>query len=217
MYKFSKFVIPNTLADAIDNELHTVKVRWQYCRITTKYKHWERNGIGEENKIGDYVVNDTQKFSQEFYNFEKPQYRSFSFEEQFEKQTNPLQQLFPNSIHLIKFIHEKMIPRDYVVFRAMANMQVIRPHWCLNAPHPDHRDPSFKTCLYYVNDSDGDTLFFDDKDKCIARTPPVKGTGIVYPSSVVHAGSTPIEHETRVVINMIFAPREKVQYVDSTP
>jgi len=211
MASFSKFVIPNSLADPINKELHSVKVNWQYCKITTKYKHWERVG-GEANKIGEYHVNDTQKFTQEFYNFDKPQYHTTTFEREFSANTNPLNSLFPASIHLIKFVHEKMIPSDYVVFRAMANMQTIRPHWCLNAPHPDNRDPSFLTCLYYVNDSDGDTLFFNDNDHCIAKASPVKGTGIIYPSCTVHAGSTPINHETRVVINMIFAPRSKMKY-----
>ena len=46
-----------------------------------------------------------------------------------------------------------------------------------------------KVILYYVNDSDGDTLFFDNKDKLniIKRVSPKKGRVVHFDNNKLHA------------------------------
>ena len=85
-------------------------------------------------------------------------------------------------------------------------MQTIRPEFSINEVHPDFHNEDYITILYYVNDSDGDTYFFEN-DECIYRVPPVKGTAVMYPSTTLHAGSTPTKSNTRVVINLCFGPK----------
>ena len=64
--------------------------------------------------------------------------------------------------------------------------------------------------LYYVNDSDGDTLIFDKnypsepKDmKILARYQPKKGACAIFNSTIYHASCNPINSNKRIVINYI--------------
>jgi hypothetical protein len=61
------------------------------------------------------------------------------------------------------------------------------------------------TAIYYVNDSDGDTLFFDaDGKNEIGRVSPKKGRLVYFDSRTPHAGCLPKEHKFRCVINLNF-------------
>jgi len=65
------------------------------------------------------------------------------------------------------------------------------------------------TLLYYANESDGDTWFFEKMGKnidkrVIDKVYPKRGRAIWFPSNIPHAGSHPINYETRFVINYIF-------------
>jgi|13_taG_2_1085334.scaffolds.fasta_scaffold58297_2 hypothetical protein len=62
---------------------------------------------------------------------------------------------------------------------------------------------NYMSLLYYVNDSDGDTRFFQDK-KIIYQHTPKKGTALLFNSNLEHAGSNPIISNHRMVINFIF-------------
>jgi len=70
-----------------------------------------------------------------------------------------------------------------------------------HTPHHDRNGPHW-TAIYYVNDSDGDTFFFDERGKIIERVSPEKGKVIVFPGETFHAGSSPIKTAVRSVINM---------------
>jgi hypothetical protein len=77
------------------------------------------------------------------------------------------------------------------------------PKDCYQTPHQD--DINCKTLLYYVNDSDGDTLFFDAKyGDIIERVTPERGSAILFDSNEWHASSPPKIHNSRVVINVVF-------------
>ena len=70
--------------------------------------------------------------------------------------------------------------------------------------HKDEHKENIYSFLYYVNDSDGDTRFFNDKFKLINSSKPKKGTGALFKSTTFHAGSCPTNHDKRVVINFVF-------------
>jgi hypothetical protein len=84
-----------------------------------------------------------------------------------------------------------------------------------NRPHIDHPDANAKTLLYYVNDSDGDTVIFDKtytgehpgELKIIERIRPKAGSAILFDSNRYHASSTPSIGK-RSAINVIFLPYE---------
>jgi len=73
-----------------------------------------------------------------------------------------------------------------------------------NHIHADQKKNGVKSFLYYVNDSDGDTIFFDNNKKEIKRFTPKKGTGLLFDSNILHAGSNPVKYDKRIVINFIF-------------
>jgi hypothetical protein len=65
-------------------------------------------------------------------------------------------------------------------------------------------DGNFMSLLYYVMDSDGDTLFFDDDKKTVVdRITPQENKAVWFDSKMWHASSPPIENKRRVVINFI--------------
>ena len=59
----------------------------------------------------------------------------------------------------------------------------------------------FCSLLYYVNDSDGDTKFFDENYNQIESVTPKKGRAVFFNSNILHAGSNPIKNNIRIVIN----------------
>ena len=71
----------------------------------------------------------------------------------------------------------------------------------INPPHID-MNLNHYVMLYYVNESDGDTLFFDDDGKLLKRVTPKKGRLVYFNGAIYHAGSNPIKYKERIVINI---------------
>tara|TARA_B100002019_G_C21093879_1_gene509999 strand:+ start:151 stop:696 length:546 start_codon:yes stop_codon:yes gene_type:complete len=71
--------------------------------------------------------------------------------------------------------------------------------------HMPHIDQHYKhhVMLYYVDDSDGPTLFYDG-DKVIKQIHPKKGRCVIFPGETYHASSCPRENTKRHVINYNF-------------
>ena len=57
--------------------------------------------------------------------------------------------------------------------------------------------------IYYVNDSDGDTVFFDNEDNEIFRQTPKRNTGVIFDGSILHSAETSSQH--RFIINYNFS------------
>ncbi|HVR63460.1 MAG TPA: hypothetical protein VMU50_16280 [Polyangia bacterium] len=80
-----------------------------------------------------------------------------------------------------------------------------------NTPHIDIPAPKYKSLLYYVKDSDGDTFIFNqtyfDKRALTVRQriAPKKGKAVIFDSNIWHASSNPRANMNRVVLNFIFA------------
>jgi len=90
-----------------------------------------------------------------------------------------------------------------------------------NPPHVDlmSTDP-FKTFVYYVDDSDGDTVIFNKKYEntthptmltknepdlqTIFTSTPRKGEGVYFDGLQFHAGNSPVNYKSRCIINFDF-------------
>lgn len=70
-------------------------------------------------------------------------------------------------------------------------------------PNNKHIDFEFPhtTIIYYINDSDGDTLFYDG-DSIIHRCKPEKNKAVVFNGLIYHSSTCPINSKKRMVINM---------------
>lgn len=64
-------------------------------------------------------------------------------------------------------------------------------------------DGNYYSIIYYVMDSDGDTILCDEDKKHIAWKAPIKGTAVYFPSHQWHRHTPPKRHKRRVVINFI--------------
>ena len=71
-------------------------------------------------------------------------------------------------------------------------------------PHTDS-PKKHNSIIYYVNDSDGDTIFFKGQNYDEAlRISPEKGKCIFFDGSLYHGGSSPVKNSRRIVINFLF-------------
>jgi hypothetical protein len=68
------------------------------------------------------------------------------------------------------------------------------------AVHTDFSEDGI-TALYYVNDCDGDTLFFNKNYKVIKSVSPKKGRLVYFNNQIMHAGQPPKQSMYRSVIN----------------
>ena len=81
-----------------------------------------------------------------------------------------------------------------------------------NTPHIDFSDDFTRkhyTALYYVNNSDGDTIIFDQKKRSKeysihTRISPEKGKLCIFDGEHFHASSRPKKCEFRIVITLNF-------------
>lgn len=67
--------------------------------------------------------------------------------------------------------------------------------------HVDTTDTDKLSVLFYMNNSDGDTVFFDgDKEH---RYMPKENTAVVFKSNIKHRATPPTQAQKRVVLNII--------------
>ena len=134
----------------------------------------------------------------------------------------------PALTHIVYFplmqwcLHKNYMLKYEDIIRCKINLQTRAPENSrgkFNAPHCDLgpvSEEKYLTALYYVNDSGGDTYFFNESlDKIndvknldnlniLTKVSAKAGRLVVFPSNIVHAGSHPIENNYRIVINYNF-------------
>jgi hypothetical protein len=105
------------------------------------------------------------------------------------------------------------VPEITGMVKAKANMTLPfnAPIGSYNTPHIDLSEENILTLIYYVNDSDGDTLLFEEKPEEFTGTltvkqsvTPKKGRAVLFNSRTIHAGQLPRESKKRVLINFNF-------------
>ena len=75
----------------------------------------------------------------------------------------------------------------------------------INPPHRDHNFENGVIGIYYLNDSDGDTIIYEGEDvnnlKIMKKVSPKKGRLLLMNSGLYHAASHPVKTEKRLIIN----------------
>jgi hypothetical protein len=101
-----------------------------------------------------------------------------------------------------------LVDGDYFVAKCKVNMNLIdtRFEGKHHTPHIDNGFDDQITAIYYVNDADGDTFFFDDDGKVTKRITPKKGTLVMWKGKVFHAKASPVKSLSRIVININLLP-----------
>ena len=105
-----------------------------------------------------------------------------------------------NSIGLIlKDLFE--LEKTYNVFRLRWGMTTTLNKIHKHDPHTDFSIPH-KVILFYLNDSDGDTYFYDKEHKIIDSVTPKVNRAVLFDGSILHSSSKPIEFARRIVLNI---------------
>ena len=107
-------------------------------------------------------------------------------------------------------------------FIGLPNNKMIRAHNTLQYPRPDikgiphnpHVDQHFPHIvgLYYPNDSDGDTFFFDDDLNVIHKEPVERGKMIVFDGKWKHSSSSPTKN-IRFSLNINYEPSPRTSNI----
>jgi hypothetical protein len=93
------------------------------------------------------------------------------------------------------------------LIRCKLNINPIQPECDANkyfAPHIDAYEEDRMSGIYYVNNSDGDTLFFDNDGNIVDRVTPKQGLFVYFKSNTFHAGQPPKTSHYRSVINFVW-------------
>ncbi len=116
--------------------------------------------------------------------------------------SNNIRILDPILNRLAEHFHCPVIP-----VRMKINMTLNIGKQVEHYPHIDMGEAiynsNYKTAIFYINDSDGDTLFFDDdKETIVHRQTPQKNSLVVFDADTYHAPQLPLVSARRLVINI---------------
>lgn len=80
----------------------------------------------------------------------------------------------------------------------------------VNCPHVDRDTPGWHSLVYYVEDSDGDTVLFDKKGnqgfdnlEIQDTASPKKNSAVMFESDWYHTSTNPVDTSRRIVLNFI--------------
>ena len=130
----------------------------------------------------------------------------FQFTHVFYENLKPASGLFPLTQTILGFFEKETNIEIKSIFRIKANLttrNVLSNRQIKLLEHRDIEcgvDKNYISLIYYVNDSDGDTIFKDSKEKIT----PKANRLIIFDGSLLHTGSSPKNSKTRVLLNSNF-------------
>lgn len=101
---------------------------------------------------------------------------------------------------------------EITLFRVKVNVTFPYPGYNRYQPQVAHTDMAYddgrkvphQVFLYYINDSDGPTYFFNEKYELTDAIEPRMGRGVLFDGSQLHAGSNPVQYPFRFALNINF-------------
>jgi len=154
-------------------------------------------------KSGEFPFNYKEKF-QKYHPIHSPEASSlFGFGNTYikEGEIQDKNLVVYNQILYQASVKLNFIIKDIITARVWLTTPQEKNH--ITIPHRDLPYPHL-VCLYYINDIDGDTLFFeDDKSTIFKKISPKKGRVVVFDGSIFHAPCIPTINP-RAVINYNF-------------
>lgn len=185
MYKVFDNILSKNTVDNVENVLTSDSFPW----FLSEKSVYKPTSFNEETKtIQSSIYKDRCSFKHSFTLGEPP--KKFSIYYNLAK--NLLDKIL-NSIDI----------NSYLLLRARANytypLAITEPY----VPLPPHKDRQYShiVILYYVTDSDGDTIFLDNSNNIINKVTPSKGKFIVFNGNILHSNYFPRLYDKRIVIN----------------
>ena len=193
-------VIPEVMADKFEKQILRNDFDWFYLINTTRNYDSTQNTI-DFNLSNNLEIIESCGFSHSVYN----DYRWH----------NPYSVL-QTSIFILESFAEMMKIDYHDIMRIKINMglQNNSNEFLVQSPHVDSPE-IHKTLLYYINDSDGDTILYDklwsvnDTNQTINLTPikritPKRGRCVLFDGHRYHSASNPINSINRLALNINF-------------
>ena len=100
-------------------------------------------------------------------------------------------------------LQHKFDLHNYKIFRLRLGLQVSMGKEVINPAHVDDPVIPHKSCILYLNESDGDTCFYKE-GKIFKRVSPVKNRAVLFDGSIYHSSSKPIKYQNRIILNINF-------------
>lgn len=130
-------------------------------------------------------------------------------------ETGPTHLLFQDVRTIFNFLEYRLGYSFEILGRVKANLTWPQPHKTLpNPPHIDVPNDKFYSMVFYVNESDGDTIIYDktlsegeNNLKQIASISPQPGRAVIFKSNRFHSSSPPKNNPYRIIINSVFTPK----------
>ena len=185
-YEIFDDLLPQSFVDTIEDAFNQ-PVPWYYTESAS--------GIGANYDMNDKNILDSSQFVHMIMDDNERQ-----------------SQLYELVQPVFYFIEQRTGLRPRKIERIKANLQTPGKSEThnYNPPHIDVAEPSGMTLLYYINDSDGDTKFFNNNIEqgynnmeVIESVTPKRGRSVLFPSNQFHSSSAP-QNGRRMVINFIF-------------
>ena len=199
-YKIIENIIPLSYQNHIENLINAKDFPWYFGRSINH----NPNNI----KYTDLNTTDAPGFGHLVVNPENGQ------------QNSPI---YSHVLPILFFFEEKIGVKVDIIKRIRIRRTIPVPGHTLEKYTPAHVDLSqseeYKSLVYYVEDSDGDTVLFDTEydnekndtvlydnmnRKQIIRVPPKKGRAFYFKGKIFHSGNCPVNYKQRTIINFDF-------------
>ncbi len=188
MIEIEKF-IPKSYSDMLENIVKSTEFQWTYCPSTN-------NQSAPQIMKGDANSYESEQLVHTLY-----------------AENAKRSPFFDIVVTFFYFLEEKTGIVVDGIERIKFNMLLKKPAGAdgYNTPHIDVPETNYRSLIYYVTDSDGDTFIFNEKfdhkkDLTVQkRVSPAKGKAVVFESNTWHASSNPRNHANRVVLNFVFS------------
>ena len=112
---------------------------------------------------------------------------------------SPLYDLTNSMSLVLKDLFE--LEKTYSIYRLRWAMTTTLNKIHRHTPHTDFDIPH-KVILFYLNDNDGDTYFYDKEHKIIDSVTPKENRAVLFDGSILHSSSKPIKFPRRIVLNI---------------
>ena len=93
---------------------------------------------------------------------------------------------------------------------ALSNHREVPQHHPIHIDTPaDDKSGLVLSCILYVNDSDGDTLFYSNEtQEIVQRVSPKENRLLAFPADLLHSSSPPRDTMTRFMCNTVYVYNE---------
>ena len=132
-----------------------------------------------------------------------------------------------DSDFITPFIYQAMDAAECdFILRASADMITwSKKDEYIHPAHTDYSDPNISS-IYYVNETDGDTILYNDvprpavsgaETKIYKRVSPKPNRLLIHSGHLLHSRCSPSKHKNRILINGFYLKRECVDQLHNMP